>query len=44
LIQQGKVESANNSLQNSLTTMEILDEIRARLGIVYPADSESVNP
>jgi predicted dehydrogenase len=44
LIQQGKLESANNSLRNSITTMEILDEIRAQLGIVFPADSDPTPP
>lgn len=38
LISEGKQESAINSWQNSLTTMEIIDEIRRQLGVVYPAD------
>ena len=41
LIQSGRKESANNSLENSLITMEIIDEIRRRLGIVFPADFTS---
>ena len=39
LVQSGKLESSINSLDNSLTTMEIMDEIRRQLGVVYPADS-----
>lgn len=38
LIQQGKKESAIDSLENSLITIEIIDEIRRQLGVVYPAD------
>lgn len=38
LIQQGKQESDINSHQNSLITIEIVDEIRRQLSVVYPAD------
>ncbi len=38
LIQQGKNESEINSHKNSLITLELIDEIRRQLGIVYPAD------
>lgn len=38
LIQEGKRESEINSLENSLITIEIIDEIRRQLGVVYPAD------
>ncbi len=38
LIEQGKFESPINSHENSLITMEIIDEIRAQLGVVFPAD------
>lgn len=38
LIGQGKQESAVNSWENSLTTLEIIDEIRRQLGVRYPAD------
>ncbi len=38
LIQAGKRESAVNSHANSLLTMEIIDEVRRQLGVVYPAD------
>ena len=40
LVEEGQKESAVNSLDNSLITMEIIDEIRRQLGIEYPADSE----
>lgn len=40
LIQQGKKESEINSLENSLITIEIIDEIRKQLGITYPADNK----
>jgi predicted dehydrogenase len=39
LIKKGYLESANNSHQNSMTTMEIMDETRKQAGIVYPADA-----
>ncbi|RHJ95296.1 Gfo/Idh/MocA family protein [Parabacteroides bouchesdurhonensis] len=38
VILSGRHESEINSLDNSLTTMEIIDEVRHQLGIVYPAD------
>jgi predicted dehydrogenase len=38
LIQSGKRESAINSHTNSLATLEIIDEVRRQLGVVYPAD------
>jgi predicted dehydrogenase len=38
IIQSGRKESVNNSLQNSLITMEIIDEVRRQLGVVFPAD------
>lgn len=40
LIEQGGKESKINSLENSLITIEIIDEIRKQLGIIYPADNE----
>ena len=40
LIIAGKRESNINSHANSLTTIEIIDEVRKQLGVVYPADSE----
>ncbi|MDL2265335.1 Gfo/Idh/MocA family oxidoreductase [Parabacteroides sp. OttesenSCG-928-G07] len=38
VIQAGKRESAINSHENSLITIEIVDEIRRQLNITYPAD------
>ena len=39
IIQSGGKESPVNSLKNSLITMEIIDEIRKQLGVVFPADN-----
>lgn len=38
LIESGRMESGINTLENSLTTIGIIDEIRRQLGIVFPAD------
>jgi hypothetical protein len=38
LILGKKQESGINSWNNSLVTMEIIEEIRKQSGIVYPAD------
>lgn len=38
LIEAGKRQSEINSHANSLTTIEIIDEVRRQLGITYPAD------
>lgn len=38
LIESGRRESEINSHDNSLITIEIVDEIRKQLGIVFPAD------
>ena len=38
IVQSGRQESAINSWENSLATMEIMDEIRRQLGVAYPAD------
>lgn len=38
LIQAGKRESEINSHENSLITLEVIDEVRRQLGVVYPAD------
>lgn len=38
LILSGKRESFTNSHANSLITLEIIDEVRKQLGVVYPAD------
>jgi predicted dehydrogenase len=39
IIRKGGRESTVNSLRNSLITIEILDEIRRQLGVVFPADN-----
>ncbi|AXN41851.1 Gfo/Idh/MocA family protein [Peribacillus butanolivorans] len=38
LIHQGKIESDKNSFTNSLLTIEIMDEARKQIGIIFPAD------
>lgn len=38
LIQAGKTESENNSLENSRITMKILDEARRQMGVSFPSD------
>jgi predicted dehydrogenase len=38
LVLEGRSESTINSHENSLITMEIMDEIRRQLGVVYPSD------
>ncbi|MCM3630913.1 Gfo/Idh/MocA family oxidoreductase [Paenibacillus glycanilyticus] len=40
LIERGELESPVNSYANSLTVMEIMDEARRQIGIVYPADGK----
>jgi len=35
----GRRQSTVNSHQNSLITLEIIDEVRRQLGVVYPADA-----
>lgn len=40
LVLSGKRESVVNSHTNSLLTVEIIDEVRRQLGVVYPADSK----
>ena len=40
LIEQGRVESEINSHESSITTLEIIDEVRRQLGVSYPADKE----
>lgn len=39
LVQKGGIESEINSHDNSLATIEIVDEIRKQLGIQYPSDN-----
>ncbi|KAB7709160.1 oxidoreductase [Bacillus aerolatus] len=38
LIKSGIVESVKNSYENSLITMEIMDEVRKQIGISFPSD------
>jgi predicted dehydrogenase len=38
LVQAGKTESDINSYANSMITMEIIEEARRQIGVVYPAD------
>ncbi|RFU60224.1 Gfo/Idh/MocA family protein [Bacillus sp. V59.32b] len=38
LIQAGKTESDKNTFSNSMIVMEILDEVRKQIGVVYPGD------
>ncbi|MDR0995605.1 MAG: Gfo/Idh/MocA family oxidoreductase [Tannerella sp.] len=40
LIENGRRESSVNSQTNSLITLEVIDEIRRQLGVVYPADRQ----
>jgi predicted dehydrogenase len=38
LVKNGQLESVTNSHENSLICMEIMDEARKQMGLVYPAD------
>ena len=38
LVLEGRKESSVNTLENSLVTIEIIDEIRRQLGVRFPAD------
>lgn len=40
LIQAKKTKSEINSHEHSLVTIEIIDEIRRQLGVIYPADNK----
>ena len=40
MILSGRRESEINSHTNSLITLEIIDEVRKQLGVVYPADNK----
>lgn len=39
LVTSGQPESSINTLDTSLATMEVIDEIRRQLGVTYPADA-----
>lgn len=38
LIQAGETESDKNTFENSMIVMEILDEVRKQIGVVFPSD------
>lgn len=38
LVLTSRKESTVNTLENSLITLEIIDEVRRQLGVIYPAD------
>lgn len=38
VLKSGRLESATNSYANSLATMDIMDEARRQIGLVFPAD------
>lgn len=38
LINAGRTESSVNTYENSLITLEIMDEARKQIGLIYPAD------
>lgn len=38
ILQEGRLESSVNTLDTSLATLEIIDEIRRQAGVLYPAD------
>lgn len=38
LIRQGKLQSERNSHQNSYQTMLVMDQVRSKIGLVYPND------
>ncbi|CAM3752289.1 Gfo/Idh/MocA family protein [Cytobacillus oceanisediminis] len=40
LVQAGKTESEINSFANSMIAMEIIEEARRQIGVVYPADQK----
>lgn len=41
MIENNKLESEINSHHNSLVTAQLLDEIRSRIGVIFPADEIS---
>ena len=40
IILDGRTESEINSHETSLTTIDIIDEVRRQLGVKYPADEQ----
>ncbi|KAB2333429.1 Gfo/Idh/MocA family protein [Bacillus mesophilum] len=43
LIKNGETESKINSFKTSLEVLEIMDEARKQMGIVFPADEKAIN-
>jgi predicted dehydrogenase len=43
LIKHGQYQSSVNSFKNSLITLEIMDEARKQIGLIYPADHSTDN-
>lgn len=43
LIKNGKTESEVNSFETSLTVLQIMDEARKQMGIVFPSDQKAIN-
>ena len=41
LVLEGRQESSVNTWNTSLATIEIIDEIRRQIGVVYPADKKN---
>ncbi|MFE8703110.1 Gfo/Idh/MocA family protein [Cytobacillus sp. FJAT-54145] len=41
LIKKGQLESSINSYEHSLWTMEIMDEVRKQIGVVFPSDKNN---
>jgi scyllo-inositol 2-dehydrogenase (NADP+) len=42
LIEKGEMESNINTYENSLVTMEIMDEVRKQIGVRFPADNKGL--
>lgn len=42
LIKRGETQSSTNSWSNSLMAMEIMDETRRQIGLIFPADRDQV--
>lgn len=40
LFREGKKESKINTYQNTLTVMEIMDEVRKQIDLVFPSDEK----
>jgi predicted dehydrogenase len=42
LIERGETESTINTYENSLVTMEIMDDVRKQIGVRFPADNKGL--